>query len=278
MLLSVCAAFLLSPVPRSRPFLADGGRLAVTGEEQGVFRQGEEARPDAFDERGFIAAGKVGGAVARAEDGVADEGEAVAVGAGDCCLADVGAAVLGMAGCGREMETAGGGGGERKAVAVRQVGHARGGQGEARGREEVRREVPVGALGVFYALFPHADGERAERVADGERRADVVEVAVREQDALDGDAFLADGGEDALRLEAGVDEEGVPRRVVAVEVGVRRDGAVGLDEVEHGSLLSILWHTVSILHPSGGRKAKMDQGYKACYFATPKCLKQVQMI
>ena len=116
---------------------------------------------------------------------------------------------------------------------------ARGGQGEARGREEVRREVPFGTLGVFFTLFPHADGERAERVADGERRADVVEVAVREQDALDGGVFLADGGEDAFWRKARVDEEGVPRLVVAVEVGVRRDGAVGLDEVEHGGLLSV---------------------------------------
>lgn len=223
-----------SLVPRSCPFLADGGRLAVAGEEQGVRGQGEEAGLDALHERALVAAGEVGRAVARAKDGVADEGKAVAVRALGRGLADVGAAVLGMAGRGDEMEAAGGSGGECETGAVRQVGHARRGQGEARGREEVRREVPFGTLGVFFALFPHADGKRAERVAHGECGADVVEMAVREQDALDGEVLRADGCEEALRLEAGIDEECASRRVVAVEIGVRRDGAVGLDAEDHG--------------------------------------------
>ena len=63
----------------------------------------------------------------------------------------------------------------------------------------------------------------------GERRdgADVVEVRVREEDRLDAVAVLVDGGDQALRLVAGVDHDRLRRAVAGGEEAVLGDRADG---------------------------------------------------
>lgn len=70
------------------------------------------------------------------------------------------------------------------------------------------------------------------------RAAGVVDVAVREQDLLDRDAGLGDGGPDAVEVAAGIDDGGALRvlvpqqRAVLLERGDGDDRGLGFG---HGS-------------------------------------------
>jgi len=60
------------------------------------------------------------------------------------------------------------------------------------------------------------DGDVAEFLAEGGDAGDVVAVAVGKQDAFNGEVVLVEEVEQALRLEAGVDE----KATVGVRVGL----------------------------------------------------------
>ena len=84
------------------------------------------------------------------------------------------------------------------------------------------REIPDGILGIEPPLLAHID-RYLQRLLQFAYGTDVVEVAVRQEDGLDGQPLLADELEQLPRLCAGVNEKAVFRLVVGIDVGVGRD-------------------------------------------------------
>ena len=76
---------------------------------------------------------------------------------------------------------------------------------------------------------------------------DVIEVSVRQKDRSDVDAPLARGVDDQLRLEVGVDDDGVMRRLVFDQVGVGAESPIGgdLDPNLHKALRTTTYGPVS---------------------------------
>jgi hypothetical protein len=59
----------------------------------------------------------------------------------------------------------------------------------------------------FVALIGTLDGDAAELFLKLRGAAGVVQMAVGEPDALDGDSGLGDGGEDTIDVAAGIDDD-----------------------------------------------------------------------
>jgi hypothetical protein len=204
--------------------VADGGELAVAGDDEGVVGEGEEMGVDGAEEGFEVAAGEVGAADGSGEEGVSGEEETV--------LGEVEAdAALGVAG-----------------GVVDGGGEAFDADGGAFG------EVDVGGedLGGFHAepacLDVHHGDERevvlvVEDGGSGEAfeflgSGDVVDVGVGDDDLLDGEVVLGEEGEDVGDVVAGIDDDGLEGGFVAEEGAVAADGAYGEGFADHDGLQS----------------------------------------
>ena len=120
---------------------------------------------------------------------------------------------------------------------------------EGDGAAAPRGEVPVRIGVVARAVFACIDGagDAAQEVVDA---ADVVEVAVREQETLDRPAlFLCMRGE-AVALGPGINEKTVLRLIVNIKEGVRRD------HVADGHALNHPYSPLSIHRHGAGRRSR----------------------
>jgi hypothetical protein len=207
------------------PFGADSGCGAVAGQDPGVAGQGQEPGFDGLDDLARVAAGEIGTADAAGKQSIA----------GDDHLERLEMKTnrtLGVTRCvqhfsGVAIET------DPQAIGEAYVGsgHIRRGNADPRGlllHHLEKREI----------VFVEKDGSSGE-VLQLERAADVVDVAVRDQDLLELEAKVSEAAVNSADFIAGIDDDGFGGILVAKQGAVALQGADDERLENHEDILAI---------------------------------------
>lgn len=192
----------------------------MTGDNRHLIGKGEEGVMDRLDEFSAVASGKIGAAYGASKQGVSGEQQGL--------FRKIEAnAALGVA---RSVEDRTGQTRNRDLLAVFEAGVRRGHLG---GGNAEPSSLNVHHLHQWQIVLVVEDGCSGE-LLEALRPGNMVDVAVGDDDLLDGKLVLLKRGDDAGDVVAGIDHDGLAGGFVAENGAVALERAYDEDLVDHG--------------------------------------------
>jgi hypothetical protein len=208
-----------------QPFVADCGRGTVAGQHASVAGQGQETGFDGLDDLARVPAGEIGAADTAGKQSIAGNDHLERLEMKTNRTLGVAGRVQNFSGVAIETDT-------------QAIGEAYVGCGHIRRWNADPCRLFLHHLEKREVIFVEKDGSAGE-VLQLERAADVVDVAVRDQDLLELESEVGEAAVNPADFIAGIDDDGFGGILVAKEGAIALQGADDERLENHEDILAI---------------------------------------